>query len=81
MAMDRYLREQINLGKNIRAVRKAAGLTQLDIEVRTGIDRADISKIENGKKNIELYTIVKLAEAMEAKLHQFFPKKQSSNKQ
>ncbi|QJB38779.1 helix-turn-helix transcriptional regulator [Chitinophaga oryzae] len=80
MAMDRYLREQINLGKNIRAVRKAAGLTQLDIEVRTGIDRADISKIENGKKNIELYTIVKLAEAMEAELHQFFPKKQS-NKQ
>ncbi|WP_258539175.1 helix-turn-helix domain-containing protein [Chitinophaga oryzae] len=78
--MDRYLREQINLGKNIRAVRKAAGLTQLDIEVRTGIDRADISKIENGKKNIELYTIVKLAEAMEAELHQFFPKKQS-NKQ
>ncbi|WP_343745814.1 helix-turn-helix transcriptional regulator [Chitinophaga sp.] len=80
MAMDRYLREQINLGKNIRAVRKAVGLTQLDIEVRTGIDRADISKIENGKKNIELYTIVKLAEAMEAELHQFFPKKQS-NKQ
>lgn len=78
--MDRYLREQINLGKNIRAVRKAVGLTQLDIEVRTGIDRADISKIENGKKNIELYTIVKLAEAMEAELHQFFPKKQS-NKQ
>lgn len=75
MATDRYTQEKINLGKNIKAVREAADLTQLDLEVRSGVDRGDISKIENGKKNIEFITIVKLAEALQADLYQFFPKK------
>lgn len=75
MATDRYTQEKINLGKNIKAVREAADLTQLDLEVRSGVDRGDISKIENGKKNIEFITIVKLAEALQADLHLFFPKK------
>ena len=75
MSTDRYTQEKINLGKNIKALREASELTQLDLEIRSGIDRGDISKIENGKKNIEFITIVKLAEALQADLSQFFPKK------
>jgi transcriptional regulator with XRE-family HTH domain len=75
MNTDRYTQEKINLGKNIKALREAAELTQLDLEIRSGIDRGDISKIENGKKNIEFITIVKLAVALQVDLHQFFPEK------
>ena len=75
MSTDRYTQEKVNLGKNIKALREASELTQLDLEIRSGIDRGDISKIENGKKNIEFITIVKLAVALQADLHQIFPKK------
>lgn len=74
MAKDRYTIELENFGKRFKALRKAAKLTQLDIEVRSGIDRADISRIENGNKNLEFFTIVKLAEAIEVELVSLFEK-------
>lgn len=52
-------------GRNVRYYRKKLNLTQLDLEILTKIDRAEISKIENGKNNIEFSTIIKLAEALE----------------
>jgi HTH-type transcriptional regulator, competence development regulator len=55
-----YRAELKSLGKKVRALRKsrgAKGLSQLDLEVKSGINRSDISKIENGKLNIEFYTI------------------------
>lgn len=74
MATDRYSDELIKLGKRLRQLRKEKKLTQLDLEVRSGIDHGDISRIENGQKNIEFHSIVKLAEALEADLYQLFPK-------
>lgn len=41
------------------------GLKQLDLELKTNIGRADISKIENGKKSLEYLTILRIAEALE----------------
>ncbi|MBK9318885.1 MAG: helix-turn-helix transcriptional regulator [Bacteroidetes bacterium] len=46
----------------------------MDLEVQTGINRTEISKIENGLKNIEFLTIVRLAVALEAELLDFFEK-------
>jgi transcriptional regulator with XRE-family HTH domain len=74
MTTDRYSEELIKLGEHIRFLRKEKKLTQLDLEVRSGIDNGDISRIENGQKNIEFHSIVKLAMALEVELHQFFPK-------
>lgn len=74
MATDRYSDELIKLGKRLRQLRKEKELTQLDLEVRSGIDNGDISRIENGQKNIEFHSIVKLAEALEVELYQLFPK-------
>jgi transcriptional regulator with XRE-family HTH domain len=75
MGTDRYTYELIELGKRIRYYRKRNKLTQLDLELRSGINNGDISRIENGQKNIELYTIVKLAEALEVDLVDLFKKK------
>ncbi len=48
--------------------RKAAGLTQKDLSVRTGIAQADISKMENGNANPSLRTLQRLATGMGMKL-------------
>lgn len=65
-----HLLEQF--GKRFKQVRKEKGKTQLDIEVATGINNGDISRIENGKTNIEFITIAKLAEALEVELFELF---------
>jgi transcriptional regulator with XRE-family HTH domain len=75
---DRYTYELKELGKRIKKIRKHKNLTQLDLEVKCGIDNGDISRIENGRKNLELYTIVKLAEALDVDLYELFVKENAS---
>jgi len=69
---DRLITELENLGSHLKKLRKAAGITQLDLEIKSGIDRTHISKIEQGKLNIEFSTIVKLADALEVPLVKLF---------
>lgn len=68
----RYNTEIKAFGKRLRQLRLKKGLTQLDMEVESGISRTEISKIENGLKNIEFFTVVKLAAALDLSLHEFF---------
>lgn len=42
------------------------------MEINSGINRTEISRIENGQKNIEFLTLVKLAIALDAELEDFF---------
>lgn len=51
-------------GANVKKIRSEKGLTMLDVEVATGISEGSISKIENGKKNPALTTIIKLAKGL-----------------
>lgn len=69
-----YKSELENFGNRLRQIRTKQKLSQLDLEVRCGINRTEISKIENGLKNIEFYTIAKLAEALEVEVIEFFKK-------
>ncbi len=59
-------------GKRLKSIRKAQEITQLDLEIESGINRAEISRIENGQRNIEFYTIVKLADALKINVKDFF---------
>ncbi len=68
----RYTLEIEKFGLRLRELRERKKLSQLDLEVRSGINRTEISRIENGLKNIEFFTIIKLAEALEVELSQFF---------
>jgi DNA-binding XRE family transcriptional regulator len=72
MGERRHKAELKALGIRIRKIREASNLVQLDIEVKTGISRSDISKIENGLKNIEFITIVKIAEALDIEVFELF---------
>jgi HTH-type transcriptional regulator, competence development regulator len=67
-----YNEELIKLGKRIRALRKAMNKTQLDLEFDCKINHGDISRIENGQKNLEFFTIVRLALALKVKVTDLF---------
>jgi transcriptional regulator with XRE-family HTH domain len=74
METDRYTNELIQLGKRIKFFREKLKLTQQHVDVMSGVSNADISRIENGQKNIEFHTIVKLAIALNVELEDLFRK-------
>ena len=93
MRVDDYLQEQLKdpeLKKEwddiqpemdvIRAMidaRIEQNLTQKDLAARTGIDQADISKLENGTRNPSLKLLKKLASGLGMRLKiEFVPIKQ-----
>lgn len=56
-------------------VRKEKNLTQADLALRTGINQADISKLENGSRNPTLNMLKKLADGLNLSLKiEFTPK-------
>lgn len=64
---------KVNIGQVIRAYRGERGLSQGDIERRTGLLRCYLSRVENGHTVPSLETLAKIAEAMEIGLADFFP--------
>ena len=54
-----------NLGKNLRAARKKLGLTQEEVAERSGVQAGEVSRIERGKRDPQVSTLEKLAEAVE----------------
>ena len=49
---------------NIRNLRKAAGMTQTDLSKLLGVNRATISKYENGTINLNVSQLQKIADAL-----------------
>jgi transcriptional regulator with XRE-family HTH domain len=66
-------RPKVNIGEVIRAYRNERGLSQGDIERRTGLLRCYLSRVENGHTVPSLETLAKIAEAMDMSLADFFP--------
>jgi transcriptional regulator with XRE-family HTH domain len=66
-------RPNVNIGQVIRSYRGERGLSQGDIERRTGLLRCYLSRVENGHTVPALETLAKIAEAMEINLADFFP--------
>jgi len=60
------------IGERIRLLRERRGLTQGDIEERTGLLRCYTSRVENGHTVPSLETIEKIARALEMPLYQVF---------
>jgi transcriptional regulator with XRE-family HTH domain len=60
------------LGANIRKVRKSQKMTQLDLEVASGVFAGDISKIENGQINVAFTTLIKLAIGLKVDLNELY---------
>jgi transcriptional regulator with XRE-family HTH domain len=62
----------MNIGETIRNYRLQKGMSQGDIEKRTGLLRCYLSRVENGHTIPSLDTLSKIAGAMELPLSQFF---------
>jgi len=62
----------MNIGATIRTYRLQKGMSQGDIEKRTGLLRCYLSRVENGHTIPSLDTLAKIAHAMELPLGQFF---------
>ncbi len=56
------------LAEEIKALRLANNLTQDQLGELIGVRRAQISKLENGKSNITIKTLLKVFNALKAKV-------------
>lgn len=62
----------MNIGETIRNFRLQKGMSQGDIEKRTGLLRCYLSRVENGHTIPSLDTLAKIATAMDVPLANFF---------
>lgn len=62
----------MNIGATIRGFRLQKGMSQGDIEKRTGLLRCYLSRVENGHTVPSLETLQKIASALDLPLSQFF---------
>lgn len=63
---------QKNLGITLKALRAEKGVSQEKLALSTGIDRRYMSDIENGRRNVSLEIIEKLAAFFEMKVSELF---------
>lgn len=69
------IQPELDIIRALLDARTSMNLTQKELAERTGIDQADISKIENGTRNPSLNLLKRLAEGMGMKLKiEFVPK-------
>jgi transcriptional regulator with XRE-family HTH domain len=62
----------MNIGTTIRGYRLQNGMSQGDIEKRTGLLRCYLSRVENGHTVPSLETLQKIARALDLQLSEFF---------
>lgn len=67
------LRTRYRLARELFDARRSRGLTQMQLAELTGVDQADISRIEAGTANPTLETLSLLAAGLEVDLHALTP--------
>lgn len=66
-ANDEEIEQQIRMfGENMRAARRRAGMTQIDLASVDGLDRAAISLTEKGKRSPDMRTLLRIAHGVRA---------------
>ena len=60
------------LGKRIQSIREKKGLTQEQLEEKTGVNTKYISAVERGQKNVTIKTLEKIATGLDIELYQLF---------
>lgn len=53
-----------NIGQAICRIRKQQKLSQIDLAIAVGIDRAYLSEIENGRTNVSIGILFAIADAL-----------------
>ena len=62
----------VDIGKRLRELREAKGLSQRDVEDRSGLPRSQLSIIENGHSTPSFHVLERWAEALDIELHELF---------
>ncbi|MDP2355740.1 MAG: helix-turn-helix transcriptional regulator [Beijerinckiaceae bacterium] len=60
------------VGRNVKRLRLAAGLTQAGLAERMGVDRAYVSGLELGQRNPTIVTLWHIAKALEVGFQALF---------
>ena len=60
--------EGLTLGERIKAIRKAKGLTQVELAEEAGISMIHLSYIETGRRNPSCKTLKKLQTILQTKI-------------
>jgi transcriptional regulator with XRE-family HTH domain len=72
-AITQFNEDQLKkFGMRLRQIRKEKKMSQLDLELDSGVYISEISKIENGMQNIEFLTLSKLALALKVEMQELF---------
>jgi putative transcriptional regulator len=69
IAIDGYLKK---LGKNIAAIRKKKNLTQYKLAQEILTDQSNLARIEEGKVNPTVKTLLKISIALDCKVKDLF---------
>lgn len=62
----------MHIGEKLRELRESKGLSQGEIEKRTGLLRVYVSRVENGHTVPAIETLEKFARALEVPMYQLF---------
>jgi transcriptional regulator with XRE-family HTH domain len=65
-----YQETAIHIGKQIKSKRKEKKLSQLDLASLCNMERSNLSRIESGKSNLTLQTMVSIATALEVEVRE-----------
>jgi len=68
------------VGRNVRRLRIAAGLSQAELAERMGVDRAYVSGLELGQRNPTVVTLWHIGKALGVKLRLFFDEEKSGRR-
>ena len=63
----------VQIGSRIRAIREARGISQEQMAMDAGLDRAYYGRIERGEVNVAALNLLKIAESLETEVGEFFP--------
>lgn len=61
-----------NVGLRIRELRKEHNISQKDLSYNSDLDRSYIASVENGKRNISIVNLEKIAKALNVSLSVLF---------
>ena len=63
---------KVAIGERIAQLRKAKKLSQQKFSYEAEIERSYLTHVEKGRKNISIETLIKITDALEISLKEFF---------
>jgi len=63
---------RISVGNKIKELRKERNLSQEDLALLSGLDRTYINSVENGRRNISIISLEKIANGLGVKIKNIF---------